>query len=82
MSQILKGYLQPAIYGVLTSVANQSPIGEVAMSPVPDPLIAQQLLADRLAGAIAECVQKYINTNVLTVPEKGPVIHIHKMMAP
>lgn len=63
MSAILKGLLQPAIQGVLTSAATPG-----VASPAPDPIIAQTLLADKLSTAIAIAVQTYLLTSVTVIP--------------
>lgn len=80
MSAILKGLLQPAIQGVLTSVATPGPA-----SPQPDPMIAQAVLADKLSTAIATAVQQYLTNNVTTQPTitqvgYGPVSHPHNIL--
>jgi hypothetical protein len=68
MSAILKGLLQPAIQGVLTSVATPGPA-----SPLPDPISAQAVLADKLATAIALSVQQYLTNNVTVIPGQAVV---------
>lgn len=76
MSQILKGLLQPNIKSVLTSFGSTEYTGD------PNPAIAQDDFAEKLAGAIAAAVQQYIRDSVVTIPAPGPVNHVHKMIAP
>lgn len=63
MSAILKGLLQPAIQGVLSSIVTPGPA-----SPAPDPIAAQVILADKLSTAIAAAVQVYLTTSVTVIP--------------
>lgn len=78
MSAILKGLLQPAIQGVLTSFGNDA---SGYIGP-PSSTAAEAAFADRLSTAIATAVQAYLVANVTTVPAPGPVSHVHKILAP
>ena len=62
MSAILKGLLQPQILAVLQSYGSPQYAGP------PDPIVAQNLFADKLSTAIAIAVQQYLLANVTVIP--------------
>jgi hypothetical protein len=79
MSAILKGLLQPKIQQVLAD------FGSGAYNGPNNPAAAQNMLADKLSGAIAEAVQQYLLQHVTTVatatvPAPAPVIHPHPIL--
>jgi len=76
MSQILKGLLEPKIKQVLAG------FGTDVYSGPDTGGAAEDQFAAALATAIAQAVQQYLVTNVMTVPGYGPVGHVHKILAP
>lgn len=80
MSSKLKGYLQPKILKAIQS------FGSADYSGPDNGTGAQSQFADELSTAIAEAVQQYINSDVLTAPQKptvaasGPVNHVHTLV--
>ncbi len=66
MSEPLKGLLQPAILGVFKSMTSGASPDATATNK--DPISAQDILAEKLAEAIAVSVQQYLLTQVTVIP--------------